>query len=67
MYTQLYTEYSLATSTQPPPALRPEYTPRAPGVALSKKQVPFSMAIGNGELMHECFRKHSCMETTRMK
>ena len=23
-----------------------------------KKEVPFSMAIGNGELMHECFPKH---------
>ena len=28
-------------------------------VALSeRKQVPFNMAIGNGELMHECFPKH---------
>ena len=25
------------------------------------------MAIGNGELMHECFPKHSHMGTTRMK
>ena len=32
-----------------------------------KKEVPFSMAIGNGELMHECFPKHSPMETARMK
>ena len=32
-----------------------------------KEQVPFSMAIGNGELMHECFPKHSCMGTARMK
>ena len=31
-----------------------------------KKQVPFSMAIGNEELMHECFPKHLCMGTTRM-
>ena len=23
-----------------------------------KKQVPFSMTIGNVELMHECFPKH---------
>ena len=31
-------------------------------VALSeKKQVPFRMAIGNGELLHECFPKHSRM------
>ena len=25
------------------------------------------MAIGNGELMHECFPKHSGMGTARMK
>ena len=25
------------------------------------------MAIGNGELMHECFPKHSPMGTARMK
>ena len=37
-------------------------------VALSgKKQVPFSMAIGNVELMHERFPKHSRMGTERMK
>ena len=28
-----------------------------------KKKVPFSMAIGNGELMHECFPKHLRMGT----
>ena len=27
--------------------------------ASRKKKVTFSMAIGNGELMHECFPKHS--------
>ena len=32
-----------------------------------KKEVPFSMAIGNGELTHECFPNHSLMGTTRMK
>ena len=38
-------------------------------VALSEKkmQVPFSMAIGKGELMQECFLKHSRMGTTRLK
>ena len=25
------------------------------------------MAIVHGELMHECFPKHSCMETARTK
>ena len=28
-----------------------------------KKEVPFSMAIGNGELMHECFPKNLRMGT----
>ena len=32
-----------------------------------KKQVPFRMAIGTGELMHECLDKHSCMGTARTK
>ena len=32
-----------------------------------ENEVPFSMAIGNGELMHECFPKHSRMGTARMK
>ena len=37
-------------------------------VALSeKKEVPFSMAIGNEELMHECFPKHFRMGSARMK
>ena len=31
------------------------------------KEVPFSMAIGNGELLQECFPKHSRMGTARMK
>ena len=31
------------------------------------KQVPFSMAIGNVELMHECFPKRQRMGITRMK
>ena len=32
-----------------------------------KKKVPFSMAIGNGELIHESFLKHVSMGTARMK
>ena len=32
-----------------------------------KEEAPFSTAIGNGELMHECFAKHSPMGTARMK
>ena len=32
-----------------------------------KKKVPFSMAIGNGELMHECFPKYLSIGTARMK
>ena len=33
----------------------------------TKKEVPFTMATGNGELMHECFPKHSRMGKARMK
>ena len=32
-----------------------------------KGSIPFSMAIGNGEIMQECFPKHSRMGTARMK
>ena len=32
-----------------------------------KKEAPFSMAVGNGGLMQECFPKHSRMGTARMK
>ena len=35
--------------------------------ASRKRKVPFSMAKGNGELMHECFPKHSRMGTARTK
>ena len=35
--------------------------------AVGKKQAPFSMAIGNVELIHECFPKHSRMGTARIK
>ena len=37
-------------------------------ISARREQVPFSMAIGNGELMHECFPKHPRMgvwENTR--
>ena len=34
---------------------------------LGKKQVPFSMAIGNVKLVQEWFSKHSRMGTARMK
>ena len=35
--------------------------------ASRKRKVPFSKAIGHGELMYECFQKHSSMETARTK
>ena len=35
--------------------------------ASRKKQVPFSMAIGNAELVLECFPKHSLIGTARIK
>ena len=34
---------------------------------IGKKEVTFSMAIGNEELMEECFPKHWRMGTVRMK
>ena len=36
-------------------------------LALSGRKVLFSMAIGNVEIMHECFLKHFRMGTARMK
>ena len=32
-----------------------------------REQVPFSMAIRNVELVHECFKKHLRMGTAKMK
>ena len=34
---------------------------------VKKNQISFSMTIENEELMHECFPKHLCMGTARMK
>ena len=34
-------------------------------ISARREQVPFSMAIGNGELMHECFPKDPRMGTAR--
>ena len=36
-------------------------------VVSRKDKVPFSMTIGNGELMHEGFLKHLRMGIARMK
>ena len=33
---------------------------------VEKKQISFSMTIGNEELVHECFPKHLRMGTARM-
>ena len=35
--------------------------------SVEKNQVPFSMAIENGQLMRECFPKHSRRGTARIK
>ena len=32
-----------------------------------QQEVPFTMAIGNEELVHECFPEHSRMGTARVK
>ena len=36
---------------------RAEFSMCTCSYTVGKRKVPFSMAIGNGELMHECFRK----------
>ena len=36
-------------------------------IGARREQVPFSKAIENGELMHECFPKHLRMGTERLK
>ena len=36
-------------------------------ISARREQVPFSMAIGNGELMHEFFPKHPRMGRARQK
>ena len=47
--------------------LRQEYKMCTCSCTVGEKQVPFSMAILNVELMHECFPKHLRMGTARMK
>ena len=32
-----------------------------------REQLPFSVAIENGKLMHECYSEHFGMETARLK
>ena len=34
---------------------------------IGNNEAPFTTAVGNEELMHECFRKHSRMLTAIMK
>ena len=46
---------------------RSEYTWCTCSCAVGKKKVPFSIAIRNKELMHECFPKHLRMGKIRMK
>ena len=36
-------------------------------ISARREQIPFSMAIGNGELMHECFPKPPRMGTAKYK
>ena len=36
-------------------------------IGARREQVPFSTAVENGELMHECFPKHSRIGTARLK
>ena len=36
-------------------------------IGARREQVPFSMAIENGELMYECFPKYTRLGTARLK
>ena len=36
-------------------------------IGARREQVPFSMTIENGELMHDCFQIHLRMGTARLK
>ena len=55
------------TSAQLFLVFRSEYTMCTCSCTVGKKEVPFSMTIGNEELMDECFPKHLRMGTARMK
>ena len=46
---------------------RSEYTLCTCNCTVGKRQVPFSIAIGNMELKHECFPKNLRMRTVRLK
>ena len=55
------------TSAQLFLVIRSEYTLCTCSCTVGKKQVPFSMATRNVELIHEWSPKHSRMETARKK
>ena len=55
------------TSAQLFLVFRSEYTLCTCSCTRGKKQVQFSMTIGNGELVHEGFPKHLRMGTARIK
>ena len=46
---------------------RSEHTLCTRSCTVGKKVVPFSMAIGNEEVTHECFTEHTRMGTASMK
>ena len=47
--------------------MQSEYIMCTCSFTVRKKHVPLGMAIGNVELLHECFSKHSRMGTAIMK
>ena len=49
------------------PAIKAKLNKLNKSIGALREQVPFSMAIENGELMHECFPKHLRMGTARLK
>ena len=58
-----YNEIQLTKNKMDPNIRKMTNHPPSP----ERRKVPFSMAIGHGELMHECFPKHSRMGTARTK
>ena len=55
------------TSAQLFAVIRSEYKLCTCSCTVGKKEIPFSMATGNGELVRECFPKHSRMGTAGIK
>ena len=69
MFTTQYTQNdggrAVAMAMLPPPPTKPitqrEQVPKRASIGAQREEVPFSMAIEYGEIMHEYFPKHPGM------